>query len=70
MEPIYYPLENPICGEPITWPKIELGQPISIEEPKEKAKGSRSLLDLMALLSLMNKNNGPQNPIPYAQPYN
>jgi hypothetical protein len=27
-EPLYYPLENPINGEPVSLPRIELGQPL------------------------------------------
>jgi hypothetical protein len=35
IEPIYYPLEMPINAEPVTLPKIEMGQPlIDPQEPK------------------------------------
>ena len=35
IDPIYYPLEMPINAEPVTLPKIELGQPlVDPQEPK------------------------------------
>ena len=51
-EPLYYPLENPINGEPVTLPKIELGQPLTYDD--EKKKDGLSLSDIIGLLSLMN----------------
>ncbi len=64
-EPIYYPLENPISGEPITLPKIELGQPIGTEE--SEAEQGLSLSEILNLLSQM--NTGGNNNVPIAMPY-
>jgi hypothetical protein len=66
-EPIYYPLENPVCGEPLTLPKIELGQPLNTSEAAGSEEGL-SLSDILNLLNSMN-NNKPNQNIPVALPY-
>ena len=61
MDPIYYPLEMPICAEPVTLPKIEIGHPMS------KPKCCNQGLGLEDLLTLLSKFNYPE-PIPVYQP--
>ena len=61
MDPIYYPLEMPICAEPVTLPKIEIGHPMS--RPKCCNQG----LGLEDLLALFSKFNYPE-PAPVYQP--
>jgi len=74
MDPIYYPLEMPICAEPVTLPKIEIGHPMSKQKCCNQGLG---LEDLLALLSQFNQPE-PQvvyppppiqyPPFPYPQP--
>ena len=61
MEPIYYPLEMPVCGEPIALPKIEIGHSMG----NKKCCGGLGIDELLALLS---KFNQPEPPIVYPPP--
>ena len=61
MDPIYYPLEMPICAEPVTLPKIEIGHPMS------KQKCCNQGLGLEDLLALISRFNTPE-PVPVYQP--
>ena len=61
MDPIYYPLEMPICAEPVTLPKIEIGHPMSKQKCCNQGIG---LEDLLALLSQFNQ---PEPQIVYPQ---
>ena len=61
MEPIYYPLEMPVCGEPIALPKIEIGHSMG----NKKCCGGLGIDELLALLS---KFNQPEPPIIYQPP--
>jgi hypothetical protein len=62
IEPIYYPLEMPINAEPITLPKIELGQPL-IDPQENKGSGGFNLGDMLALMQAMKSMNGQNNQI-------
>ena len=57
MDPIYYPLEMPICAEPVTLPKIEIGHPMNKQKCCNQGLG---LEDLLALLSQFNQPEPPQ----------
>lgn len=57
MDPIYYPIEMPINAEPITLPKIEMGNPLS-----NKCKGGFGIEELIALLTAMKKQPQPVMP--------
>ena len=72
-EPVYYPLENPIKGEPLVLPKIEMGIPVqkllskkSKKECNHNCKSScqnknvLSISDIVSLMS-MNKVNNQNN---------
>ena len=63
MDPIYYPLEMPICAEPVTLPKIEIGHPMNKQKCCNQGLG---LEDLLALFSQFNQPEPPQ-PV-YQQP--
>ena len=72
MDPIYYPLEMPICAEPVTLPKIEIGHPMSKQKCCNNGLG---LEDLLALISQLNipepqivYQPPPPAPIPIPQP--
>lgn len=62
MDPIYYPLEMPICAEPVTLPKIEIGHPMS---NTKKCCHGLGIEELLALLAAFKKN---QPPIVYPPP--
>lgn len=68
IDPIYYPLEMPINAEPITLPKIELGQPLV--DPQENKGNGFGLGDMLALMQAMKNmggggsNGGPPQPAP------
>jgi hypothetical protein len=47
-EPMYYPLDAPMRGEPVSMPKIEMGQPISTDPNK-----SLGMNDLQALIEAL-----------------
>ena len=72
MDPIYYPLEMPICAEPVTLPKIEIGHPMNKQKCCNHGLG---IEDLIALFSQFNQPEPPivyqpqPAPIPYPQPY-
>ena len=71
MDPIYYPLEMPICAEPVTLPKIEIGHPMNKQKCCNHGLG---LEDLIALFSQFNQPEPqvvyppPQIPIPIDYP--
>ena len=62
MDPIYYPLEMPICAEPITLPKIEIGHPMG---NKKCCNNGLGIEDLLALFSQLNQ---PEPQIVYQPP--
>ena len=62
MEPIYYPLEMPICAEPVTLPKIEIGHPMG---NKKCCNNGLGIEDLLALLSQLNQ---PEPQVIYQPP--
>ena len=62
MDPIYYPLEMPICAEPVTLPKIEIGHPMN------KQKCCNHGLGLEDLLALFSQFNQPEPPVIYQPP--
>ena len=62
MDPIYYPLEMPICAEPVTLPKIEIGHPMN------KQKCCNHGLGIEDLLALFSQFNQPEPPIVYQPP--
>ena len=62
MDPIYYPLEMPICAEPVTLPKIEIGHPMN------KQKCCNHGLGLEDLLALLSQLNVPEPPVVYQPP--
>lgn len=62
MDPIYYPLEMPINGEPVALPRIEMGGPVGLEEPK----GGLGIGDILTLLNALGKIN--QQPVQVVQP--
>ena len=62
MDPIYYPLEMPICAEPITLPKIEIGHPM------QRQKCCNQGLGLEDLLALFSQFNTPEPQVIYQQP--
>ena len=72
MDPIYYPLEMPICAEPVTLPKIEIGHPMNKQKCCNHGLG---IEDLIALFSQFNQPEPPivyqpqPAPIPYPPPY-
>jgi hypothetical protein len=53
MEPIYYPLELPLNGEPIALPRIEIGGPM------KRCKNGMNIKDLSALLAVLKKRRPP-----------
>ena len=60
IEPIYYPLEMPLNAEPVTLPKIELGQPLI--DPKENNWGEGfNMGDMLALMQAMKSLSGQNN---------
>jgi len=60
IDPLYYPLEMPVNGEPLTLPKIELGLPL--QEFQEKGNGGGlNMSDLLALMTAMMQNR--QQPV-------
>ena len=64
MEPIYYPLEMPLAGEPISLPRIEIGGSM-----RKKSKGGLDIENLIPLLAMLRKRR-PQpvyNPPPQPQ---
>jgi hypothetical protein len=62
MDPIYYPLEMPICAEPVTLPKIEIGHPMN------KQKCCNHGLGIEDLLALFSQLNVPEPPVVYQPP--
>jgi hypothetical protein len=62
MDPIYYPLEMPICAEPVTLPKIEIGHPMN------KQKCCNHGLGIEDLLALFSQLNVPEPPVIYQPP--
>ena len=62
MDPIYYPLEMPICAEPVTLPKIEIGHPMG---NKKCCNNGLGIEDLLALFSQLNQ---PEPQIIYQPP--
>jgi len=66
IDPLYYPLEMPVNGEPLTLPKIELGLPLQ-EYQEPKGNGGLNLSDLLALMTAMMKRE-PQPTQPQPQP--
>jgi len=62
MDPIYYPLEMPICAEPVTLPKIEIGHPMG------NKKCCNNGLGIEELLALFSQLNQPEPQIIYQQP--
>jgi len=64
IDPLYYPLEMPVNGEPLTLPKIELGLPLQ-EYQEPKGNGGLNLSDLLALMSaIMKGQSQPTQPQP------
>lgn len=63
IDPIYYPLEMPVNAEPVTLPKIELGQPICNDD-HSKNNGGLNISDILAVIAAM---KGPQM-APYMPP--
>ena len=71
MEPIYYPLEMPLAGEPIALPQIEIGGSMR----KKCKNGGLDIESLIPLLALLRKrrpqpayNPPPQPQIIYPEP--
>ena len=60
MEPIYYPLEMPLAGEPISLPRIEIGGSMR----KKSCGGRLDIESLLPLLAMMRK----RRPQPVYQP--
>ena len=63
MEPIYYPLEMPLAGEPISLPRIEIGGSMR----KKSNKGGLDIENLLPLLAMLRKRR-PQVYQPPPQP--
>ena len=63
MEPIYYPLEMPVCGEPVSLPKIEIGHPMNKHKCCNCGTGIKDLLPLFSQL------NAPPRPPFISEPY-
>jgi hypothetical protein len=59
-EPLYYPLETPVNGEPVMMPKIELGQPFGEPEIKNGLT-MKDLQDLIDALGAKGKNLGKKD---------
>ncbi len=57
MDPIYYPLEAPVDGEPVELPRIEMGSPIDDRKNKGGMNGL-SVPDAVALLKNLNLGGG------------
>ena len=63
MDPIYYPLEMPITGEPVTLPRIEIGTSM-----RNKSCGpGLGIEELLALFAALKKRR-PQQPVYQPQP--
>lgn len=56
MDPIYYPLEMPINGEPVALPRIEMGAPLNTNNSNGNGLG---ISDLLMLLTAVGKMNPP-----------
>ena len=55
MDPIYYPLEMPITGEPVTLPRIEIGGSLR----NKNCCGGLGLEELLALFAALRKRRPP-----------
>ncbi len=64
MDPIYYPLEMPITGEPVKLPRIEIGGSMR----NKKCCGGLGLEELLALFAAFKKRRPPPQPAPQPQP--
>jgi hypothetical protein len=65
IDPVYFPLEYPIRGEPVSLPKIEMGMPLEkfvAKQKKCKHDGKLTMTDVVALMGLC-CNKGNNNPI-------
>ena len=63
MDPIYYPLDMPLCAEPVTLPKIEIGHPMGNQRCCDKGLGLEDLLGLLSHLNQPEPAPLPQAPI-------
>lgn len=67
IDPIYYPLEMPTNGEPMTMPKVEFGMPMSDPHECNHCSGGSEglgLADLLALLKPKQKTPKLKTPTP------
>jgi len=63
MEPIYYPLEMPLAGEPIALPNIEIGGSM-----RKKSRGGLDIESLIPLLAMLRKRRPQPAYVPPPQP--
>ena len=63
MDPIYYPLEMPITGEPVKLPRIEIGGSMR----NKRCCGGLGIEELLALFAALKKRRPPP-PAPQPQP--
>ena len=63
MEPIYYPLEMPLAGEPIALPNIEIGGSM-----RKKSRGGLDIESLIPLLAMLRKRRPQPAYAPPPQP--
>lgn len=54
MDPIYYPLEMPINGEPVALPRIEMGSPVGMGDDN---RGGLGIGDILTLINALGKLN-------------
>ena len=65
IDPIYYPLEMPSGGEPISMPRIEMGAPVENPDTGNKGLG---INDILTLLNALGRTGIQQNLQPQPQP--
>jgi hypothetical protein len=71
MDPIYFPMEIPLAGEPVSYPHVEIGTPLSncCNECSCGHSHGMGLTEIMTLLSALGKlDTHPRQPLPQIPP--
>ena len=71
MDPIYFPMEIPLAGEPVSYPHVEIGTPLSncCNECSCGHSHGMGLTEIMTLLSALGKLDiHPRQPLPQIPP--